>query len=299
MKKLYISILAVIFSFNIASSQNLDVGISAILDPAPGASVSSTFIDTIWFLMQNYGDTIPIGTDIFFGVTVDGALLPVGYTLTLTVDFPPNVAASVGGVVDLASQNLAAGVHTICVSTANLTDTDPTNDSSCVNYNITTTTTALSVTATSVNVSPGNCDGTATATASGGTTPYTYAWPDGQSTAIATGLCTGSYTVTVTDNAGNTATATATVFDPTGIADINSANAVNFFPNPASDIVQIRNARELLSLSVSDLSGRLVKTINVDQHQDQEFSVANLPQGVYLMIWTTSAGQHSKKLVVE
>jgi hypothetical protein len=46
----------------------------------------------------------------------------------------------------------------------------------------------------------GEADGQATVVASGGTPPYTYLWSDGQTTAIASGLSAGTYTVTVTDD---------------------------------------------------------------------------------------------------
>ncbi len=53
---------------------------------------------------------------------------------------------------------------------------------------------------TSTNVTCyGFCNGTATASASGGWAPYTYQWSTGATTATITGLCPGSYTVTVTD----------------------------------------------------------------------------------------------------
>ncbi|MDB4656168.1 HYR domain-containing protein, partial [Flavobacteriales bacterium] len=57
----------------------------------------------------------------------------------------------------------------------------------------------------------GGCDGSATATAGGGTAPYSYEWSDGQTTAEATGLCPGTYTVTVTDANGCEETVTITV----------------------------------------------------------------------------------------
>ncbi len=51
------------------------------------------------------------------------------------------------------------------------------------------------------------CNGTATVSASGGVPPYTYKWNDAmnQTTPTATGLCEGTYCVTVTDNQSQTA----------------------------------------------------------------------------------------------
>ncbi len=61
----------------------------------------------------------------------------------------------------------------------------------------------------------GACDGTATATVgAGGIPPYTYQWDaaaGNQTTQTATGLCAGTYTVTVTDATGCQAQGTVTV----------------------------------------------------------------------------------------
>jgi len=59
------------------------------------------------------------------------------------------------------------------------------------------------------------CTGTATVTVSGGTPPYTDKGNDSQlqSTATATGLCGGTYCVTVTASGGQTGTACITVLD--------------------------------------------------------------------------------------
>lgn len=64
--------------------------------------------------------------------------------------------------------------------------------------------------ATATNATCGTSNGTATANPAG-TSPYTYLWSNGQSAATATGLATGSYTVTVTDNNGCSSVATAIV----------------------------------------------------------------------------------------
>ena len=60
----------------------------------------------------------------------------------------------------------------------------------------------------------GLSDGGLTASASGGTAPYTYAWSNGATNASITGLVAGTYTVTVTDQNGLTATNTGTVSQP-------------------------------------------------------------------------------------
>lgn len=54
-------------------------------------------------------------------------------------------------------------------------------------------------------------DGTATAVPFGGTPPYTYQWSNGGTTALITGLGAGTYTVTVTDQAGCTAVGSVNV----------------------------------------------------------------------------------------
>lgn len=64
------------------------------------------------------------------------------------------------------------------------------------------------------------CDGEATAIADIlATGPVSYAWsgPGVQTTATATGLCAGDYTVTIMDAVGCMATATATILEPTEV----------------------------------------------------------------------------------
>ncbi len=63
----------------------------------------------------------------------------------------------------------------------------------------------------------GACDGTATAMGSGGAgPPYFYAWSTNppQNTQTATGLCAGTYTVTVSDVTGASGTASVTISEP-------------------------------------------------------------------------------------
>jgi hypothetical protein len=57
-------------------------------------------------------------------------------------------------------------------------------------------------------------DGSASWTVDGGTAPYAYQWSNGQTSATATGLTAGTYTVTATDRNGCTLTGTVTLSEP-------------------------------------------------------------------------------------
>lgn len=78
------------------------------------------------------------------------------------------------------------------------------------------------------------CDGTATAFPTGGTAPYFYQWDDAaaQTTQMATGLCAGTYNVTVVDAAGCTfGPLTVTINEPTAITGNITFTAIDCFGN--------------------------------------------------------------------
>ena len=72
------------------------------------------------------------------------------------------------------------------------------------------------------------CDGTLVVTPTNGTAPYTYTWTTGQSTNSLTGLCAGTYTVTVADVNGCNITTSATLVDPAPLQDplVSATNPV-------------------------------------------------------------------------
>lgn len=82
-------------------------------------------------------------------------------------------------------------------------------NTSCAGTIVVTDTATVGVSPASTNATSvsqpeqcGNCQGTATTTATG-TGPFTYSWsPGGQTTPTATGLCSGTYIVTITDGGG-------------------------------------------------------------------------------------------------
>ncbi|MEO7978604.1 T9SS type A sorting domain-containing protein, partial [Flavobacterium sp.] len=107
---------------------------------------------------------------------------------------------------------LTAGSYTVTVTDAN-------GCTATRNYTITQPTAINTATGSQTNVScNGGSNGSASVTPSGGTPGYTYSWsPSGGTAATATGLTAGSYTVTVTDANGCTATRNYTITEPAAI----------------------------------------------------------------------------------
>lgn len=108
---------------------------------------------------------------------------------------------------------LCAGTYTVtvtdahgCTTTASATITQPAGITASITANNAVTCNSL-------------CNGSATVSASGGSTPYAYHWGTVpvQTTATATGLCAGSYTVTVTDANNSTATQSVTISQPSAV----------------------------------------------------------------------------------
>lgn len=118
---------------------------------------------------------------------------------------------------------LAVGTHTVCIG-------DSLGCSVCHTYNIGGNITILSsVSSTNINCF-GNCNGTATLSSiNGGAAPYSINWsdPNSQTSLVATNLCAGSYTATITDTNGCKATQSVNIIQPAQL----SVSAVTTDPN--------------------------------------------------------------------
>ncbi len=127
------------------------------------------------------------------------------------------------------SQTISVNAGTYCVT---ITDSKSCGAVSCITVNpqpLTLSATAIAVTC------PNGQDGKVTANPVGGTAPYTYAWSNGGNTQMIQNLSPGTYSVTVTDANGCTATASATVANkpplvisittvqPTCLTDVNGS----------------------------------------------------------------------------
>jgi gliding motility-associated-like protein len=143
--------------------------------------------------------------------TVSGGTAPYTYSWSPGSQTTPTITA------------LCAGTYTCHVTDAN----------GCI---ISTTVTItqpnpLTVTVNVVNLlCNGICTGSATANVLGGTAPYTYSWsPVVNTTCCLSNLCAGTYSVTVTDAHGCTATGSGTITQPPGLTLTMSSLNVTCF----------------------------------------------------------------------
>ncbi|MBL0051111.1 MAG: T9SS type A sorting domain-containing protein [Bacteroidetes bacterium] len=112
------------------------------------------------------------------------------------------------GKTTASNNGLSAGTYTATV-------TDSKGCTAKCSYTVTEPTYVVATcTGTNVNCYGGN-NGSASVTASGGTPSYTYMWSNGKTTSSNSNLSAGTYTATVTDANGCTATCSYTVTQPT------------------------------------------------------------------------------------
>jgi uncharacterized repeat protein (TIGR03803 family) len=159
-----------------------------------------------------------------FGLATGSATVtPSGGTSPYTYNWTPS-----GGTAATAS-GMTATNYT-CTVTDNKGCTFP--------KTVTITQPAAALSSSAPSITPVTCnggsDGAATVTPTGGTTPYTYSWtPTGGTAATATGLTSGAYTCTITDNNGCTRLQGVSIGQPTSIG-VSVTGQTNINCNGAS-----------------------------------------------------------------
>jgi sugar lactone lactonase YvrE len=119
-----------------------------------------------------------------------------------------------GSQTNTTATGLSAGTFSVTV-------TDSSGCLATASVTITASNSLLLSASTATNIScNGGNNGSASVSVSIGTSPYTYLWSDAssQTTTNATGLISGTYTVTVNDSCGGSATASVIITQPTALA---------------------------------------------------------------------------------
>lgn len=78
-----------------------------------------------------------------------------------------------------------------------------------------------------------------------------------------------------------------------------SASQFSVFPNPANDIVNVVNTlnNKLTSVTLTDMNGRTVKEVAVDNLSKIQLNISDLNSGLYLMNIKSDKGEINKKIM--
>jgi hypothetical protein len=230
------------------------------------------------------GTIAPTAVNCFGGSTGSAIVTPAGGT--------PNYAFVWSNAQTAATlSNVTAGTYTVTI-------TDSKNCTATATSTITQPAAALAVsTQTTAN--------TAIANVSGGTSPYNYIWSTtpAQTIATATGLTPGTYSVTVTDQKGCSASATVTI---ASIKDIEAAgiNAISLYPNPSAGFATIKAElaeTSSLSIEITDTKGKIVYTQELGNGLaiERAITLNQLVSGVYVVKYITNSGIATQRLIIQ
>ncbi len=197
------------------------------------------------------------------------------------------------------SQNLTgitAGSYTVTITDANgcksISSTSVTDNSS------------VNVTFNSQNPTTGNSDGSITANPNGGTSPYTYSWSTGSTSATVSNLPAGTYTVTITDQTGCVRISSVILSSPSSIAQVTDIALIKVYPNPAHDVCNIQlelNKAQSLEIKMYNNIGQQVwaKSLSGFKQGTETVDVSRLAAGVYMVQIQVNGSMQIIKFVKE
>jgi hypothetical protein len=141
-------------------------------------------------------------------------------------------------------------------------------------------------------------------TVTGGTAPYSYNWSNGASSQDIGGLSQGTYTVTVTDANGCTATASYTLTGTVAVFNTSGATLVTVYPNPNNGIftVAFENAvNGSYSFKVTNMLGQVVSTerMTLSGNASANFDLSNLDKGVYFLTVGNNQDERTFKVTIK
>ncbi len=183
-----------------SSNSNLSAGIHSVTITDTNSCQTSCSI------------TVTQPTNLTCSLSVDQGNCGTGSQATITVNATGGVPGYLYSLDNGPQQvgntfsNVSTGNHIVTTEDANGCETTCSIEVMSTNF---------SCSATGTNVSCfGESDGTATATPIMGSSPYTYAWSNGQTNQTATNLTAGIYSVTITDGNNCMTTCNYTVLQP-------------------------------------------------------------------------------------
>lgn len=92
-------------------------------------------------------------------------------------------------------------------------------------------------------------------------------------------------------------TARASAEDTLGTPQVIAQNVVSVYPNPANNLVNISNTKNIETVSITDMNGRVVKSQKFDGVTNAQLNISDLASGVYVIDVIAEGVSTVKKIV--
>jgi hypothetical protein len=137
------------------------------------------------------------------------------------------------------------------------------------------------------------CDGSILETVSSGVPPYTYSWsPNVSTTNTASGLCPGTYIISVTDSTGCTASDTVSISFTTSVSNYHIPIFIIPTLLTGGELLKINALPLGTRLAIFDLQGRQI--FWSESYQDN-FSSSTIASGTYILLLSLPDGRLQKQ----
>jgi len=82
-----------------------------------------------------------------------------------------------------------------------------------------------------------------------------------------------------------------------GVAESATITELSVYPNPSNDIVNITNNGGINTVQITDINGRVIKSIKTGNATDVSINVSDLTSGIYIMNIDAENGKSTKKII--
>ncbi|PLX04004.1 MAG: hypothetical protein C0594_09710 [Marinilabiliales bacterium] len=232
-------------------------------------------------------DASATGSDLTCNGNTDGTV-----DLTVTGGITPYTFAWSNSETTEDLSGVAAGTYDVTVTDANTCEVIVTG---------TEVTEPSEIQANSTITDATDCDATngeAQMYIWGGTSPYTFAWSNGETTEDLASVAAGDYFLTITDANGcefETDTIAIGGCD-NAISEIDYASIINVFPNPTTGVLNIANADNSV-ITIIDIIGNVVEEIETASTMET-VNISGYPEGSYFIRIANKDYMVTKKVVL-